>query len=93
MDQIHTRAGAAETKAANVAPAPADPAEPGEELAGATYENVQVLKNVSVNEFNRLMVSMTEWVSPEQAAPTATTPRTWPTTASTRRRSPAGCCR
>ncbi|KQO58210.1 MULTISPECIES: photosynthetic reaction center cytochrome PufC [unclassified Methylobacterium] len=66
MDQIHTRAGAAETKAANVAPAPADPAEPGEELAGATYENVQVLKNVSVNEFNRLMVSMTEWVSPEQ---------------------------
>ncbi|WP_027173812.1 photosynthetic reaction center cytochrome PufC [Methylobacterium sp. 10] len=66
MDQIHTRDGVAETKAANVAPAPADPAEPGEELAGATYENVQVLKNVSVNEFNRLMVSMTEWVSPEQ---------------------------
>ncbi|MCC0807760.1 photosynthetic reaction center cytochrome c subunit [Methylobacterium sp. W2] len=66
MDQIHTRDGVAETKAANVAPAPADPAEPGEELAGATYENVQVLKTISVNEFNRLMVSMTEWVSPEQ---------------------------
>lgn len=66
MAQIHTRDGVAEKKDANVAPAPADPAEPGEELAGTTYENVQVLKNVSVNEFNRLMVSMTEWVSPEQ---------------------------
>ncbi|WP_019903655.1 photosynthetic reaction center cytochrome PufC [Methylobacterium sp. 77] len=66
MDQIHTRAGVAAAKDANLAPTPADPAEPGEELAGATYENVQVLKNVSVNEFNRLMTSMTEWVSPEQ---------------------------
>ncbi|WP_163893155.1 photosynthetic reaction center cytochrome c subunit family protein, partial [Proteus mirabilis] len=51
---------------ANVAPAAADPAEPGDELAGKTYENVQVLKDVTVNEFNRLMVSMTEWVSPQQ---------------------------
>lgn len=66
MAQVHTRDAVAEKKEANLAPAPADPAEPGDDLAGTTYENVQVLKNVSVNEFNRLMVSMTEWVSPEQ---------------------------
>lgn len=66
MAQVHTRKGVAETREANVAPAAADPAEPGDELAGKTYENVQVLKDVTVNEFNRLMVSMTEWVSPQQ---------------------------
>jgi photosynthetic reaction center cytochrome c subunit len=66
MAQIHTRDGVAEAREVNAAPAPAEAAEPGEDLAGTTYENVQVLKNVSVNEFNRLMVSMTEWVSPAQ---------------------------
>lgn len=66
MAQVETKADAAEVKADNVAPAAADPAEPGGELAGKTYENVQVLQNVTTNEFNRLMASMTEWVSPEQ---------------------------
>lgn len=66
MAQVETRADAAEVKAANVAPAPADPAEPGGELASQSYQNVQVLKNVTTNEFNRLMASMTEWVAPEQ---------------------------
>ena len=66
MDQVHTRAEVAEKKDANVAPAPADPAEEGGELAGQTYENVKVLSGLTTNEFNRLMVSMTEWVSPEQ---------------------------
>ncbi|MCJ2081602.1 photosynthetic reaction center cytochrome PufC [Methylobacterium sp. J-090] len=66
MDQVHTRAEVAEKKDANLAPAPADPAEEGGELAGQTYENVKVLSGLTTNEFNRLMVSMTEWVSPEQ---------------------------
>lgn len=66
MDQIQTKAGAAALKAANVAPDPAEPVEQGSEKAGTTYENVQVLKDVSVEEFNRLMTSMTEWVAPEQ---------------------------
>ena len=30
------------------------------------YQNVQVLGDLDVGEFTRLMVSMTEWVSPEQ---------------------------
>ena len=66
MDQIQTKAGAAALKAANIPPAPAEPVEAGTEKAGAVYENVKVLKDLSVEEFNRLMVSMTEWVSPEQ---------------------------
>ncbi|WP_336490310.1 photosynthetic reaction center cytochrome PufC [Methylobacterium nigriterrae] len=66
MEQVENRSEAAAVKDANRAPAPADPAEPGDELAGKTYQNVKVLGNVTTNEFNRLMVSMTEWVSPEQ---------------------------
>ena len=66
MDIIQTRAGAAEIKAANLAPAPADPVEAGGDKAGTVYENVKVLQDLPVEEFNRLMVSMTEWVSPQQ---------------------------
>jgi photosynthetic reaction center cytochrome c subunit len=35
-------------------------------LAANVYKNVQVLKNVHVGEFTRLMVSMTAWVAPKQ---------------------------
>lgn len=34
--------------------------------AGKVYKNVQVLKDVSVGNFTRLMASMTNWVSPQQ---------------------------
>lgn len=34
--------------------------------AGALYENVQVLGDLSVAEFTRLMAAMTEWVAPEE---------------------------
>jgi photosynthetic reaction center cytochrome c subunit len=34
--------------------------------AGAAYKNVKVLNDVSVGEFTRLMVSMTNWVAPAQ---------------------------
>ena len=34
--------------------------------AGAVYKNVQVLGNLSVGQFTRLMVSLTNWVSPTQ---------------------------
>ncbi|MDP4021291.1 photosynthetic reaction center cytochrome PufC [Methylobacterium sp. NEAU 140] len=66
MDLIRTRAGNAELSAANVAPAPADPAEDGGQKASEVYENVQVLGDLSAEQFNRLMVSITEWVSPQQ---------------------------
>ncbi len=34
--------------------------------AGSVYKNVQVLQNVSTGAFGRLMVSMTQWVAPQQ---------------------------
>ncbi len=51
---------------ANVAPAPQEPASADGPKAGEIYQNVQVLGDLSVGEFTRLMVSMTAWVSPEK---------------------------
>jgi photosynthetic reaction center cytochrome c subunit len=66
MDQIQTKREAAADQAANQAPAPADPASPDGDKAGTTYQNVQVLKDLSTEQFNRVMTSITEWVAPEQ---------------------------
>ena len=44
----------------------AEAPEADEDLAGDLYENVQVLGELSDINFNRLMLAMTEWVSPEQ---------------------------
>lgn len=51
---------------ANVPAQPIPAAPPGGPLAKDTYKNVQILGELTVNEFNRLMVAMTTWVSPEQ---------------------------
>ena len=40
--------------------------EGGETLARDEYENVQVLGDLTVDNFNRLMNAMTQWVAPEQ---------------------------
>ncbi|MBC6437770.1 MAG: photosynthetic reaction center cytochrome c subunit [Rhodobacteraceae bacterium] len=40
--------------------------EPGEDLAGDIYENVQVLGGLTDANFNRLMNAMTLWVAPDQ---------------------------
>ena len=66
MDQIQTKSAAVELADENKAPAPADPASADGDKAGTTYQNVQVLKDLSTEQFNRVMTSMTEWVSPEQ---------------------------
>ncbi len=39
---------------------------PGEVTAGEAYENVQVLANVSREEFDYFMAAITAWVSPEE---------------------------
>jgi photosynthetic reaction center cytochrome c subunit len=36
------------------------------EKAGSYYENVQVLRDVNIGEFTRLMVNITTWVAPDQ---------------------------
>lgn len=41
-------------------------ADPDGPRASQVYQNVQVLGHLSVGEFNRLMVSMTNWVSPNE---------------------------
>jgi len=51
---------------ANVPPEPIPAAAEGGPMAKDVYKNVQVLGNLTVNEFNRLMVALTNWVSPEQ---------------------------
>ncbi|MEN3792983.1 photosynthetic reaction center cytochrome PufC [Fulvimarina sp. MAC3] len=47
------------------APPPAEPYE-GELKASEAYENVEVLGDLSEGEFTRLMLAITEWVSPDQ---------------------------
>ena len=67
MVQITSPELSAYLKQANVAPPPPYPLEPSDApLAGEFYENVQVLTDINTDEFNRLMLSITEWVSPEQ---------------------------
>ncbi|MFQ3595815.1 MAG: photosynthetic reaction center cytochrome PufC [Sphingomonadaceae bacterium] len=42
---------------------------PDAERAGDFYQNIQVLNDLTTDEFNRLMVAITEWVSPEGSDP------------------------
>jgi len=51
---------------ANVPPEPIPAASSGGPKAKDLYKNVQVLGELTVGEFNRLMVAMTTWVAPEQ---------------------------
>jgi photosynthetic reaction center cytochrome c subunit len=53
-------------KLANVAPAPPYEADPAGDRAGTVYENVQVLGNLSDDQFTQFMASITEWVAPVQ---------------------------
>jgi len=68
MEQISNPRIAAKIKAVNVAPEPDAPAA----LSGVKvkdspdYKNVQVLGDLDVEEFNRLMGAITNWVAPEQ---------------------------
>lgn len=55
-----------ESLEANVPPEPIPAATPGGPMAKDVYKNVQVLGELTVAEFNRLMVALTNWVSPEE---------------------------
>jgi photosynthetic reaction center cytochrome c subunit len=43
-----------------------DPAPPGGRPAREAYENVQILGDLTEDQFNRVMVAITNWVAPEQ---------------------------
>ncbi|MEY6433978.1 photosynthetic reaction center cytochrome PufC [Thioalkalicoccus limnaeus] len=55
-----------ELEARNVVPQPHPPASPDGPRASEIYQNVPVLGHLSIGEFNRLMVAMTDWVSPQE---------------------------
>ncbi len=52
--------------AANVPPEPIPAAGVGGPKAADIYQNVRVLGDLSVGQFNRLMVAMTNWIAPEE---------------------------
>jgi photosynthetic reaction center cytochrome c subunit len=54
-----------EIKAVNQVGGIQPPADASGPLAKDIYQNVQVLSDLSVGEFTRVMLSMTEWVAPE----------------------------
>lgn len=66
MQTVQNPRIAAALKARNVVPAPQPPAAGEAPLAKDVYENIQVLTDLNVAEFTRLMLAMTEWVAPEQ---------------------------
>ncbi len=55
-----------EIKAVNQIGGIQPPADASGPLAKDIYQNVQVLSDLSVGEFTRVMLSMTEWVAPEE---------------------------
>ncbi len=68
MEQVYNPRTLATQAAVNKAPVPADPIVdvPGTPRAGAIYQNVKVLGDLSVGEFARTMNAITEWVAPQQ---------------------------
>lgn len=52
-------------KVANVVPEAPWEADPTGDKAGTLYENVQVLGDLSDDQFNQFMASITEWIAPE----------------------------
>lgn len=53
-------------RAKAVAPVALPAVPPGGPKAGAVYQNVQVLKDLDVAQFGRLMASMTSWIAPKE---------------------------
>lgn len=67
MEQIYNPRTLKKLAAANQAPAaPAVAPNPDGPKASATYQNVKVLGDLSVADFTRLMVSITQWVAPQE---------------------------
>lgn len=67
MDHIQTKSTLAKNAVANYIPPPPYPLEARDgPLATAQYQNVKVLTDLSADEFNRLMLSITEWVAPKE---------------------------
>jgi photosynthetic reaction center cytochrome c subunit len=66
MDLIYNPRLVAKQAEKNAIPASSGPASAEGPKAGAVYQNVKVLNNLSVGQFTSFMVAMTSWVAPEQ---------------------------
>ncbi len=66
MDQIYNPRTLAALAIQAKVPRSLPPASPDGVKAAVAYKNVQVLGNLSVGQFTRLMVSITNWVAPKQ---------------------------
>ncbi|SIT73241.1 photosynthetic reaction center cytochrome c subunit [Ectothiorhodosinus mongolicus] len=65
LEQVQKRYLEERKRADMTIPAVQPPAASAGPRAGDIYQNVQVLGDLSIGEFNRLMNAITEWVSPE----------------------------
>jgi len=66
MDLIYNPRILAEQAEKNAVPVSSGLASADGPKAGAVYQNVKVLNNLSVGQFTSFMVTMTSWVAPEQ---------------------------
>ncbi|MFM7567315.1 MAG: photosynthetic reaction center cytochrome PufC [Betaproteobacteria bacterium] len=66
MEQVTNPRIVAANAPRHVAPPVLDPADAGGPRASQAYQNVKVLGHLSVGEFTRTMIAITNWVSPEQ---------------------------
>lgn len=66
MDQVYNPRTVAAKIPANTPPPDLPMVPPGGPPARTVFKNVQVVGDLGVGEFTRLMASMTAWVSPEQ---------------------------
>ncbi len=66
MELVYNPRTLAEQALINTAPEALPAADSSGPRAGQVYKNVKVLGNLSVGEFTRVMVAMTQWVAPEQ---------------------------
>jgi photosynthetic reaction center cytochrome c subunit len=66
MQQIYSPAALAKLEVQAKIPFILPPADPTGDRASEEYDNVRVLKNISVAQFTRLMASIATWVAPKQ---------------------------
>lgn len=64
LEQVTNPRIEARLAAANVAPDPLPPAAPVPTPASAVYQNLQILGDLPLTEFTRLMAAITSWVAP-----------------------------
>ncbi len=65
MEMVYNPAAVRAQEANNVIPASLPPLPAAGPKAGQVYKNVQILGDLSVGEFTRLMASITTWVAPQ----------------------------